>query len=482
MALTKIDDRGLTTPIDLLDDEKIRFGTTDNDLEIFHGSNISTIKDGKGDLRIMSDTIRIQRNAGGENYIYATEGGAVKLHYDGGNAKLETTSTGAKVTGALQTTGNVDVNGGSINLGVIDTSSGHINAAEVMTFNIDTDNDDTTRYFAFYNNGAGGSGTELFKIQEDGKVGIGVTPSYKLHVAEGTTDVVASFTSSDANAWIQLRDDDTNDTAVMIGANDDSMMLRAGSNTRMTIAHNGKVGIGEDDPDQKLHIYESATDSHCYLHVQNNRSRNAAIKFTTSQGSWYVGQGIGADVDRFMIYDSAEKFTIDANGHAKIHDGDLQIGTAGHGIDFSAQTASSTATTGNEILDHYEEGSFDVNYKTGAGGGNTLSAASYTTTGGLYTRIGDVVHFQIRLKCTSATTVGGQIVIEGLPFTQISSNITSGAYVVCPEMLGSSNDTRLLIDGTVIKFQTLAGGALASGAGGLDFTGEFHCTGTYKVA
>ena len=173
MALTKIDDRGLTTPIDLLDDEKIRFGTTDNDLEIFHGSNISTIKDGKGDLRIMSDTIRIQRNAGGENYIYATEGGAVKLHYDGGTAKLETTSTGAKVTGALQTTGNVDVNGGSINLGVIDTSSGHINAAEVMTFNIDTDNDDTTRYFAFYNNGAGGSGTELFRIQEDGNVGIG---------------------------------------------------------------------------------------------------------------------------------------------------------------------------------------------------------------------------------------------------------------------------------------------------------------------
>ena len=35
MALTKIDDRGLKTPIDLLDDEKIRFGT-DNDLELYH--------------------------------------------------------------------------------------------------------------------------------------------------------------------------------------------------------------------------------------------------------------------------------------------------------------------------------------------------------------------------------------------------------------------------------------------------------------
>ena len=36
-----------------------------SDLEIFHGSNISKIKDNYGDLRIMGDTIRIQRNAGG---------------------------------------------------------------------------------------------------------------------------------------------------------------------------------------------------------------------------------------------------------------------------------------------------------------------------------------------------------------------------------------------------------------------------------
>ena len=35
MALTKVDDRGLTTPIDLQDNEKIRLGTG-NDLEIYH--------------------------------------------------------------------------------------------------------------------------------------------------------------------------------------------------------------------------------------------------------------------------------------------------------------------------------------------------------------------------------------------------------------------------------------------------------------
>ena len=43
MALTKIDDRGLKTPIDLLDNEKIRLGTG-NDLEIFHNGTYSEIK------------------------------------------------------------------------------------------------------------------------------------------------------------------------------------------------------------------------------------------------------------------------------------------------------------------------------------------------------------------------------------------------------------------------------------------------------
>ena len=66
-----------------------------------------------------------------------------------------------KISGAGAATfaGAVTVEG-SLALGKADTASGHINAYEVMTFNIDTDNDDTNRYFAWYTNGADGSGTE----------------------------------------------------------------------------------------------------------------------------------------------------------------------------------------------------------------------------------------------------------------------------------------------------------------------------------
>ena len=68
--------------IDMEDDEKIKLGAGD-DLQIFHGSNISTIEDSYGDLRIKSDLIRIQRQAGGENYLMMTEGGSVQVYHDG---------------------------------------------------------------------------------------------------------------------------------------------------------------------------------------------------------------------------------------------------------------------------------------------------------------------------------------------------------------------------------------------------------------
>ena len=74
-----------------------------NDLQIYHGSNISTIIDSYGDLRIMGNTIRIQRQAGGENFLYMTDGGKVSINYDG-STKFETTNTGAVITGICTAT------------------------------------------------------------------------------------------------------------------------------------------------------------------------------------------------------------------------------------------------------------------------------------------------------------------------------------------------------------------------------------------
>ena len=86
-------------------------------------------------------------------------------------------------TNGLSLTTSLTVEGGILHLGKADTASAHINSKELMTFNIDTDNDDTNRYFAWYANGESGSGTELLRIEEGGNVGIGITdPDQKLDV------------------------------------------------------------------------------------------------------------------------------------------------------------------------------------------------------------------------------------------------------------------------------------------------------------
>ena len=79
------------------DNYKLLLGNS-QDLEIYHASNISTIKDNYGDLRILSNTLRLQPLVGNENFLYAIEGGTTRLFYDGAT-KFETTSTGVTVTG-----------------------------------------------------------------------------------------------------------------------------------------------------------------------------------------------------------------------------------------------------------------------------------------------------------------------------------------------------------------------------------------------
>ena len=97
MALTKIDDRGLKTPIDLLDNEKIRLGTG-NDLQIYHDGSNSYIKDaGTGSIITASDSWIYWKNAAAdETIIKAGANSQVELYYDN-SKKFETTSIGVRV-------------------------------------------------------------------------------------------------------------------------------------------------------------------------------------------------------------------------------------------------------------------------------------------------------------------------------------------------------------------------------------------------
>jgi hypothetical protein len=111
-----------------------------------------------------------------------------------------------------------------------------------------------------------------------------------------------------------------------------------------------------------------------------------------------------------------KKVTIDKAGDTTIHDGDLIIGTADHGINFSAQTPSAAtgATTGDETLNHYEEGTWTPT--TG-----NWSVSESTANIGRYTRIGNFVQLSWNQGLTVVdggyTGSGSGAYIGGLPFS-----------------------------------------------------------------
>ena len=89
----------LATNIDLVDNQKIRFGTG-NDLQIYHDGSYSRIHSANHELLIRAGGVfNISNGDGTENLLRATVNGSVELYHDN-SKKLETTANGLYITGA----------------------------------------------------------------------------------------------------------------------------------------------------------------------------------------------------------------------------------------------------------------------------------------------------------------------------------------------------------------------------------------------
>ncbi len=334
MALTKIDDRGLKTPIDLLDNEKIRLGTG-NDLEIYHDGSDSYIDDsGTGDLCLRSSTIYLQKytgencakfvadgacelyynnvkklattgdgiklndstriglgdsedlliyhngsdsyvkNSTGDLYIRDTDGnifiqpktdenaikcvadGQVELYHDN-SKKLETTSSGATISGAnpvLELAGTASTSGNTFL---------HINA-NANHWCVGADNYSSQNLFVI-KDGTPSSSTHRFAINASGNVGIGTTsPGTNLHV-KGSGEILRLETTAADGGQCYIDFDDETATRASIGlrgSSSDTLTLAALNSTlrfdvqnktqAMNIDADGKVGIGTASPNALL--------------------------------------------------------------------------------------------------------------------------------------------------------------------------------------------------------------------------------------
>ena len=115
----------------------------------------------------------------------------------------------------------------------------------------------------------------------------------------------------------------------------------------------------------------------------------------------------------------AEKFRMKGDGDLSISDGNLVIGTSGHGIDFSAtaNTSATGASMSSELLDDYEEGTFTPILRTSG----DATEPSYTRRQGKYTKIGRVVTWIARIDCSSTlSSHSGVLQMYGLPFNAMT--------------------------------------------------------------
>jgi hypothetical protein len=103
------------------------------------------------------------------------------------------------------------------------------------------------------------------------------------------------------------------------------------------------------------------------------------------------------------------------NGDLTNVTGNFVVGTAGKGIDFSANTHAAGMTS--ELLNDYEEGTWVPTVAAGSGSITTVG-----TVVGNYTRIGRLVTLFASVTITNNGTGSGSIRISGIPFP-VSANI-----------------------------------------------------------
>lgn len=109
-------------------------------------------------------------------------------------------------------------------------------------------------------------------------------------------------------------------------------------------------------------------------------------------------------------------------GDVSMTTGNLVVGTAGKGIDFSASAHAPGMTS--ELLDDYETGTFTPAYGTDG----SAPTITYLVQVGNYVKIGRMVYFAIELTTTARTGGTGNLRITGLPFTAGATRYTGGYY------------------------------------------------------
>jgi hypothetical protein len=158
----------------------------------------------------------------------------------------------------------------------------------------------------------------------------------------------------------------------------------------------------------------------------------------------------------------------------------------GQGIDFSA-TSDGAGTTTSELLDDYEEGTFNSSVAPNGSGTITMSTSF---DAGYYTKVGNVVNCWFHIRTTGVSSPVGSAVIAGMPFASYNQSQmrTAGSVINVSGLLviqtvGGADDKSVNIKmGENTSEAVLIGDQSSAQAPGFSGDEELYCHISYMAA